>query len=147
MQADDLTYAGDVASFWFDLLVPGSPAQVWARLWDLDRHTAAIPLTTVDGEALAEGRRFVARTGRGPLGFDDVMVVTAWDPPRRAVIEKVGRVLGGQIEVTLRPAGRDTRLRWEQDYSATAVPDRVAALVAPGVRAAYLRSVRQIARP
>ena len=136
-----------MASFWFDLLVPGPPPQVWERLWDLERHTRAIPLTTVGGGPLQDGVRFTARTGLGRLGFDDVMVVREWEPPHHAVIEKVGRVLGGRIEVTLRPAGADTRLRWEQNYSATAVPDRVAALASPGVRAAYLRSVRQIARP
>ena len=38
--------------FEIDLLVPGHPEDVWARLWDLDRHTAAVPLTTVHGGSL-----------------------------------------------------------------------------------------------
>lgn len=134
-------------SFWFDVLVPGSPEQVWERLWDLPRHTAAIPLTTTLGGPLGPGADFVARTRLGPVRIDDEMRVRVWEPPRHAVIEKVGRPLTGEIEATLRPAGRDTRLRWEQRYAVAGVPDALAALAAPAVRTAYLRAVRQIARP
>lgn len=136
-----------MASFWFDILVPGPPEQVWLRLWDLDRHTAAIPLTTTSGEQLGPGARFTARTGVGPVGFDDDMVVRSWDPPQRAVIDKIGRPLTGNLVATLRPAGADTRIRWEQTYAVTGVPDALAALAAPVVRAAYLRAVRGITRP
>ncbi|WP_298888413.1 SRPBCC family protein [uncultured Serinicoccus sp.] len=136
-----------MAEFWFDVLVPGAPEQVWERLWDLDRHTAAIPLTTTLGGPLAPGARFVARTRLGPVKIDDEMVVRLWEPHRHAVVEKVGRLLTGRIEVTLRPAGADTRLRWEQRYAVAGVPDALAALAAPAARAAYLRAVRQITRP
>ncbi|WP_130014486.1 SRPBCC family protein [Serinicoccus sediminis] len=136
-----------MAEFWFDVLVPGPPAQVWERLWDLDRHTAAIPLTTTVGEPLGPGAGFVARTRLGPVHVDDEMVVRLWEPYDRAVIEKVGRPLTGRIDVTLRPAGADTRIRWEQTYAVAGVPGAVAALASPAVRAAYLRAVRQITRP
>lgn len=169
-------------AFHLDLLVPGPPEQVWARLWDLDRHSAAIPFTRVTTVAvspgsgaradhgspapanhaapapandaapgLAEGVRFTARTALGRLGLDDVMVVRAWDPPRHAVIEKVGAVLGGTIEVNLRPAGPGTRLRWAQTIGArlgtARVPDALAVLAARPVRAAYRRALVRIARP
>lgn len=145
--------------FSFELTVPGEPAQVWARVWDLDRHTAAVPLTRVVGcgpGGLSSGERFVARTGLGPLGFDDEMVVREWDPPHRAVIDKVGRVLTGSIEVTIEPAvcassaaagAPSTRLRWSQRYGVTGVPGAVAGLAAPAVRAAYRRAVGRITRP
>jgi len=136
-----------MAEFWFDVLVPGSPEQVWARLWDLDRHTAAIPLTTTLGGPLGAGADFVARTRLGPLRVDDEMHVREWEPHHRAVVDKVGRPLGGRITATLRPAGPDTRVRWEQRYAVTGVPDALAALAAPVVRAAYLRAVKQITRP
>ncbi|WP_151525844.1 SRPBCC family protein [Serinicoccus kebangsaanensis] len=136
-----------MASFWFDVLVPGAPALVWERLWDLDRHTAAIPLTRTLGGPLGPDAEFVARTGVGPLRVDDRMRVRGWDPPHRAVVEKVGRPLTGRIEVLLRAAGADTRVRWEQEYAVTGVPDAVAALAAPVVRSAYLRAVRQITAP
>lgn len=141
-------------TFSLELAVPGDPAQVWARLWDLDRHTAAVPFTSAGGGPLGAGTRFVARTAVGSLGFDDDMVVREWDPPHRAVIDKVGRVLTGSIEVTLDPVGEapdegdgSTRLRWRQTYGATRVPDRVAGLARPAVRAAYRSALRRITRP
>ena len=150
-----------------DLLVAGPPEQVWARLWDLDRHTSAIPLTTVAADLATSGERdaaaapspsglrqdarFTARTALGPVGFDDDMVVRAWDPPRRAVIDKVGRVLTGRIEVHLRPAGPDTQLRWAQTFGAglgtLRVPGAVAGLAARPVRAAYRQALVRITRP
>ncbi len=130
--------------FALDVLVPGTPGQVWERLWDLDRHTATVPLTTVTGGPLGAGARFTGRTAVGPVGFDDDMVVRAWDPPRRAVVEKVGRVLRGSIEVTLEPAPGGTLVRWRQAYGAALVPDRLAALARPAVRAAYRSALRRI---
>lgn len=152
-------------AFEVDLLVAGPPEQVWARLWDLDRHTAAIPFTTVaaatsaDHDAAAtpspsglrQDARFTARTALGPVGFDDDMVVRAWDPPRRAVIDKVGRVLTGRIEVRLRPAGPDTQLHWTQTFGAglgtLRVPGALAGLAARPVRAAYRQALVRITRP
>ena len=136
-----------MASFWFDVLVPGPPQQVWERLWNLERHTAAIPLTTTLGGPLGPGAEFVARTRLGPVQIDDEMVVREWTPHTHAVVDKVGRPLSGQIEVTLRAAGPDTRIRWEQRYAVTGLPDRLAALGSPVVRAGYLRAVRQITAP
>lgn len=136
-----------VPSFEIDLLAPGPPEEVWGRLWDLDRHTAAIPLTTVHGGTLGAGAGFTARTALGPVGFDDDMQVITWQPPRHAVIGKVGRVLRGRIEVVLRPAGPDTRLRWRQSFGVTGVPDAVARYAAPAVRAAYLSALRRLVRP
>lgn len=145
-------------AFEIDLLVHGPPQQVWDRLWDLRRHTAAVPLTRVRREQAPGGRvaehapldlgaTFTARTGLGPLAVDDVMVVQEWEPPRHAVVVKTGRVLRGTIEVTLRPAGRDTRLRWVQTYGVPVVPDTLAGVVHPAVRAAYTRTLRQITTP
>jgi carbon monoxide dehydrogenase subunit G len=131
------------AGFELELHAPDPPDVVWARLWDLDRHTAAVPLTRVTGRAGADGR-FVARTSVGPLGFDDVMVVRTWDPPRRAVVDKVGRVITGGIEVDLVPVGAGTRVRWQQGYAVPLLPDRVAALAAPVVRRGYRRALARI---
>lgn len=149
-------------AFEVDLLVPGSPEQVWARLWDLDRHTAAIPLTTVTAgpsatlatgapdpspSGLRQGARFTARTSLGPVDLDDEMVVRAWDPPRRAVVDKVGRMLTGSIEVQLHPDGPGTRLRWAQTFRVARVPDTLAGLAARPVRAGYRWALVRITRP
>lgn len=131
-------------AFSLELAVAAPPAVVWERLWDLDRHTAAVPLTTVSGGPPGPGATFTGRTALGPLGFDDDMVVRAWDPPRRAVVDKVGRVLRGSVEVVLEPTDAGTVLRWRQSYGAALVPDRLAALARPGVRTAYLLALRRI---
>lgn len=135
------------ARFTIDLVVAGTPAQVWERLWDLDRHTVTVPLTTVTGGPLGAGARFTGRTAVGPVGFDDDMVVRTWEPPVRAVVDKVGRVLHGSIEVTLEPALAGTHVRWRQSYGAALVPDPVAALARPAVRAAYRSALRRITAP
>lgn len=134
-------------AFTIELLVPGPPEDVWRRLWDLDRHTGAVPLTVVSGPSPRQDSTFVARTAVGPLGFDDVMQVREWEPPHRAVVVKVGRVLGGRIEARLEAAaGPDpsTRLLWHQEVVATGVPDRLARLAVPVVAAGYRRALRQI---
>ena len=133
--------------FTVDLVVPGSPDQVWQRLWDLDRHTAAVPLTTVAGDPPGPGARFSGRTAVGPLGFDDDMVVRTWDPPRMAVVDMVGRVVTGSIVATLEPVADGTLLRWRQTYGSALVPARLAALARPAVRAAYRSALRRIIAP
>lgn len=133
--------------FSVDLVVPGSPDQVWQRLWDLGRHSAAVPLTTVTGAPLGPGARFSGRTAVGGVGFDDDMVVRSWDPPHRAVVDKVGRVVKGSIVATLEPVADGTLLRWRQTYGAALVPDRLTALARPAVRAAYRSALRRITAP
>lgn len=134
-------------AFELSLTVPGDPTEVWDRLWDLDRHTEAVPLTTVTGGPLAQDVRFMGRTGLGPVHFDDVMVVREWDPPRRCVVEKVGTPLG-TITATLEPdGGGRTHVLWRQSYAVRGLPDRVAALARPVVRTAYRLALRRITRP
>ena len=101
----------------------------------------------VRGPVPHQGSTFVARTAVGPVGFDDVMEVRTWDPPHRAVVAKVGRVLGGSIEARLVADPAGTRLLWRQEVAATGVPDVLARLVVPAVRAGYRKALRQITAP
>jgi hypothetical protein len=91
---------------------------VWERVSDLAGHAAGVPLTTTtsDPGEPAEGWRFTPRTAIGPLGFDDPMVVTVWDPPRRLRVEKRGRVLAGWADISLAalPQG-GTRVTWQEE--------------------------------
>lgn len=131
-----------------------APTEAWARLWDLERHTAVIPMTVVrlDGPdlALAEGAGFTGRTALGPIGFDDTMRVREWRPPTssdagRAVIDKTGRLLGGRIEAEVGPLRADdeggTQVRWRQEVRLPWLPEPLrrlesvaAVLAAPGYR-------------
>lgn len=137
---------------------PLAPEQAWARVWDLDRHSEVIPLTTVTlrggATALAAGVEFCGRTALGPVGFDDPMRVDAWEPPTtaagHAVVTKTGRVIGGRIEVTVAPvAGGATRTTWRQQIELSWLPSPVswvehlaARFSAPGYRWVLRRLLR-----
>lgn len=133
-----------------------SAEQAWQRLWDLDRHTAVIPLTTVTPEPpatrLSTGVCFTGRTALGPLGFDDVMRVVDWSPPvgdggGRAVVDKVGRVVGGRIEVTVVPLRRGSLVTWRQMVRLPWLPRPlwwVEALAARVMAPGYRRAIRTL---
>lgn len=133
-----------------------SPEQTWRRLWDLDRHTAVIPLTTVTAHPpatrLGPGVGFTGRTALGPVGFDDVMRVVEWSPPSdegggRAVVDKVGRVVGGRIEVTVAPLRQGSLVTWRQTVRLPWLPARlswVEALAARVVAPGYRRTIRTL---
>lgn len=131
------------------------PAEAWARVWDLDRHTDVIPLTRVAPDppatALAEGVSFTGRTAIGPLAFADTMRVVEWRPPTggeggHAVVVKTSRLLGGRIEVTVAPAPGGSVITWRQDVALPWLPSSMAWVellaaraAAPGYRAVLRR--------
>src|SRR3954467_2212835 len=98
-----------MAHFEIRLDSPLGAPEAWRRILDLHAQTAIIPLTTVTGSAmtadeLRPGSRVVGRTGLGPLGFDDVMVVDSItapteERPGQARIHKEGKVVRGSIEL------------------------------------------------
>lgn len=91
---------------------------VWARVSDLVGHAAGVPFTTTTSDPgdPGFGWRFTPRTAIGPLGFDDPMVVTVWDPPRRLRVEKRGRVLAGWADISLTALpGGGTRVTWQEE--------------------------------
>lgn len=92
--------------------------QTWARVSDLTGHADGVPFTrsSSDPGDPGPGWRFVARTGLGRVGFDDPMVITEWDPPRRLRLEKVGRVLTGWADISLTslPQG-GTLVTWQEE--------------------------------
>lgn len=136
-------------------LDPPLPApEAWRRVLDLRAHTAVIPLTTVTGEAmvasgLVAGSRFVARTGVGPVGFDDVMVVDSIVPPTpttagSARIRKEGKVVRGVIELVVTPTDAGSRVRWTQHIGVRGVPAVLDPVVSRIARAAYGSTLRRL---
>lgn len=93
--------------------VASPAADVWARLTHWPNHGRWVPFTRVVGTSASPegvGATFVGRTGVGPLGFDDPMVVTGWQPPAgdaagRCDIHKTGRVVLGDAWFTVTPLG------------------------------------------
>lgn len=85
-------------------------------LADFARHR--VPLTrvrSVDGG-------FIARTAIGPIGFDDPMTITAWEPPHRLRIEKTGKVLAGWAEIEVVPAGPGSAIMWREEIRPAFLP-------------------------
>jgi len=119
-----------MARFTVSLEVAAPAGLVWTTLVDWPKHANWVPLTTVrittprpDGV----GAGFVAHSGIGPLGFDDPMTVTGWQPPAgdgpddaagRCDLDKHGRVVHGIAWFEVVPlAGRRSRVIWHEDVT------------------------------
>jgi carbon monoxide dehydrogenase subunit G len=97
---------------------------VWATITDWPAHgrwVGGTQVRTTSQRPDGVGASFLARTGWGPLGFDDPMTVTEWqvptgDRPGRCTVRKTGRVVLGEatFEVGRSGEGR-TRLDWCED--------------------------------
>lgn len=135
--------------------VQAPPETTWRVLTDWPRHSDWVPLTTIrmltDSSACV-GTRFVARTAVGPLGFDDVMEITAWQPPTatapgRCDIVKQGRAVRGTVSFEVAAAPGGSRVTWTQDLDVppVALTRRAAPLVAAVARGAYTRTLRVMA--
>ncbi|MBA2738895.1 MAG: SRPBCC family protein [Nocardioidaceae bacterium] len=99
--------------------VDAPPEAVWRWAVDWTRQRRWMPLTDVrlvSGPPLAVGTRVVARTGVGPLGFDDPMTVTAVDAPRTYEVLHTGRRVEGVGVFAVQPrqtsAGERARFEW-----------------------------------
>ena len=133
-----------------DLAAP----EAWRRLLDLRAHSVVIPLTTVTGDATAAsdlvvGSRFVARTGLGPVGFDDEMVVESIVAPTattagNARIRKEGNVVRGRIDVRVTPTASGSVVVWSQRIGVRGVPAALDPVVAKLAGAAYGSTIRRL---
>ncbi|MEW2512239.1 SRPBCC family protein [Streptomyces sp. NPDC046870] len=115
----------------FERTVPLPPGEAWRRLTDWPRHADAVPLTRIrvlTPPPTREGTRFVARSGIGPLVFDDVMEVTVWRPPAGDApalcrLDKRGRLILGWAEIEVHPGpGGRSRVVWREDLSVRFLP-------------------------
>jgi carbon monoxide dehydrogenase subunit G len=95
------------------IVVRADPSRVWERAMDWSRQGEWMPATTVRGSD-GVGARVVARTGVGPAGFTDTMVITEWDPPRRCVVRHTGRLVRGNSSFEVVPRGQLSEFRWTE---------------------------------
>ncbi|SDJ94716.1 hypothetical protein SAMN05421806_103437 [Streptomyces indicus] len=123
-------YDPDVPEFRITHRTPLPVDEAWRRVTDWQRHAAQVPFTRTtvltDGPN-REGTRFVARTGIGPIGFDDPMEVTLWEPPAPAArcrLTKTGKALTGWAEIEVQPAVRGTGsyVVWHEDLRIVRLP-------------------------
>lgn len=115
---------------------PTSAEHAFALLTDVARHTAWVPLTRVDApdHPLAPGDTFVAVSGptarSGGPGLPDRMRLDRLEPPDtatrttgRARYTKLGPVLTGWAEVTVRPLGAGhAEVRWRERIGVRGLP-------------------------
>jgi carbon monoxide dehydrogenase subunit G len=102
--------------------VDAPPERVWAAITDWPRQGEwmfATDVREVDGPARRLHGRMVARTGL-PLpggrhvGVVDTMVITEWEPPRRAVVQHTGRIVRGPGIIEVEPRGDGARVVWTE---------------------------------
>ena len=127
-----------------DVLVDAPVEAVWAAVVDWDRQSTWMLGTTVrpttnGGTGLGGG--IEARTGVGPVGFLDTMVVTEWEPPWRCSVLHTGRVVRGTgaFEVFALPGGR-SRFVWSEQLDLPL--GRLGRLAWPLARPALVAGVR-----
>ncbi|MFB7586054.1 SRPBCC family protein [Streptomyces sp. NPDC056169] len=135
--------------------VPLPPREAWRRLTDWPAHGRQVPLTrtrVLTPGPNGAGTRFTARTGIGPLAFDDPMEVVRWEPPeagRAGVcrLEKSGRVVRGwaAVEVTGAPGG-GCRVEWTEELSVRGLPRAFDPVLARAGRFLFGRAVDGLLR-
>ena len=137
------------------VLVTATPERVWQVAMDWSRQQDWMWGTRVHG-GTGVGAQVVARTGIGPVGFADAMVITQWDPPRRCVVRHTGRVVRGLGIFEVAQHGERCEFRWTEQLelplsSAGALGRWVVApfgrwIVAPLARQGLAASLRRFAR-
>jgi carbon monoxide dehydrogenase subunit G len=95
------------------VLVPAEAERVWQVAMDWSRQREWMWGTQVRG-GTGIGAEVVARTGIGPVGFADTMVITEWDPPRLCVVRHTGRIVRGLGIFEVTGSGQQTEFRWTE---------------------------------
>ncbi|ANP50375.1 hypothetical protein J2Z21_000861 [Streptomyces griseochromogenes] len=142
-------------TFSFERTAPLPLEEAWRRLTEWPRHGAVVPLTRVTVVTAAptrEGTRLVARSGLGPLAFNDPMEVTIWHPPVDGEpglcrLDKRGRIVRGWAEIEVRPGpGGRTRVVWREELRIRFLPGFLDGVVARAARAVFGRAVNGLLR-
>ncbi|WP_030671932.1 SRPBCC family protein [Streptomyces sp. NRRL B-1347] len=128
---------------------PLSPDEAWRRLTDWERHGQVMPLTrvTVSGAAGGAGALLTARSGVGPLAFDDLMEVVVWQPPqgRRGAcrLVKRGSFVTGWAEIEVGPdgVGGGSRVVWREELRVRWLPKVLDPVVARSASWLFGRAV------
>ncbi|MGW6543937.1 SRPBCC family protein [Streptomyces massasporeus] len=144
-----------MANFLLERTVPLPLDEAWRRITRWPRHGDAVPLTVVEvvpPGPTREGSRVVARSGAGPLAFDDPMEVTVWQPPKDGAagmcrLEKRGRVVLGWAELEVRPGpGGRTRVIWREEIRIRFLPSLFDGLVRRSSRYVFGRALNRLLR-
>ncbi|KUL44526.1 SRPBCC family protein [Streptomyces regalis] len=135
--------------------VPLPLDEAWRRLTQWPRHGEVVPLTRVTVTTPPPthvGTRFVARSGVGPLAFDDPMQVTVWEPPGEDTpglcrLEKRGRVVTGWAEIEVRPGpGGRARVVWREELRVRLLPRLFDGVLERAARYVFGRALNRLLR-
>ncbi|MFJ8544746.1 SRPBCC family protein [Streptomyces sp. NPDC093586] len=144
-----------MVTFSLERTAPLPPDEAWRRLTAWHRHGDAVPLTRVTVTTpppTAVGTVVVARTGIGPLAFDDTMEVTVWEPPRkdapgRCRLVKRGRLIRGWAEIEVRPGpGGRARVVWREELRVRLLPSLFDGVLGRSGRYVFGRAVNRLLR-
>ena len=122
---------------------------VWGALIDWPGHAAWVPLTSVRVEVGdgGVGTRFIARTGLGPIAFDDTMRVDHVDADSRsAAVTKLGPLLTGRAGFTVVAAGTGSAVDWWEEVQVPLLPQFLAPLVGWASSLAFRAALRRLER-
>jgi carbon monoxide dehydrogenase subunit G len=95
------------------VVVAAAPDRVWQEVVDWAGQRRWIIGTRVHG-GQGEGATVAGRTGIGPLGFTDTMVITRWEPPRRCVVHHTGWLVRGDGIFEVAVAGTGSEFTWTE---------------------------------
>ncbi len=123
--------------------VAADPRRVWDLAVDWSAQRAWIWATTTSG-GQGLGATVTGRTGVGPAGFTDTMLITEWDPPRRCTVSHTGRVVRGEGVFEVLPRGDRSEFRWTERIL---LPDALVALVPAAVLPAFTRLAFAVIAP
>ncbi|MBA2531095.1 MAG: SRPBCC family protein [Nocardioidaceae bacterium] len=131
--------------------IAARPVEVWQHVTAWEEQGAWMPATVVrrlPGPVAMVGERFVARTHLGPLGFDDPITVTAWEPPQRCEILHTGRLIRGVGAFYVEPSSRGSAFTWWERIEVPGGPLAPALwrLGHPVVRAGFGWALRRLKR-
>ncbi|WP_369232458.1 SRPBCC family protein [Streptomyces sp. R21] len=120
-----------MALFLLERTSPLPPTESWRRLTDWPRHATVVPLTRVTVATPPPtrlGTVFVARSGVGPVAFDDPMEVVVWQPPEggtsgRCRLAKRGTFVTGWAEIEVHPSDDGgSRVVWREELRVRWLP-------------------------
>ncbi|NGO06307.1 SRPBCC family protein [Streptomyces sp. HC44] len=128
--------------------------EAWQRVTDWRRHGAYVPLTRITvtpAEPVRPGTVVLARTGIGPLAFNDPMEIVRWEPPTDDTpgfcrLEKRGSVVLGWAEIEVRTRGGGSQTTWREEARLRGLPRLFDAPTAWGGRLVFGRAVSELLR-
>ncbi|MFI8003000.1 SRPBCC family protein [Streptomyces sp. NPDC086010] len=141
-----------MAVFRIERSSPLPAAEAWRRVTDWERHGDTVPFTSVTvptGPHTRAGTVFVARTGLGPLGFDDPMEVVRWTPPSAGRaglcrLEKRGSLVRGQASIDVYPTGSGSRVIWVEELRVRLLPRWADPVLAAAGRRVFGRALHML---